>query len=66
MLVIPTKKPFGKHKVGDSFDLPEKQASVLISRGLLRAADESGSAEISVRTGLPKRQYRRRDLRAET
>lgn len=65
MLVTPIKKAFGKYKPGDSFSLPDKTASALILAGLLRMADEGESVEISARTGLPKRQYRRRDMRAE-
>lgn len=64
MLVTPVKKAMGKYKPGDAFDLPERKARVLISVGILRAADVD--AEISERTGLPKRQYRRRDMQAES
>lgn len=66
MLVTPTTKAFGKYKPGMSFTLPDKAANHLIRAGILRASDESNSVEVSPRTGLPKRQYRRRDLQAES
>jgi hypothetical protein len=63
MKVTPVNKKFGKYKPGDEFTLPDKVAKVLIHAGKL---SEVGTAEdISPRTGKPKRQYRRRDMRAE-
>jgi hypothetical protein len=64
MLVTPIKKSVGKHKPGDVFELPDKKAMLFIKIGILRAAEVG--AEISERTGLPKRQYRRRDMQAES
>lgn len=64
MLVTPKKKKIGIYKPGDVFELADKKARVLIQAGILVAASEG--AEISPRTGLPKRQYRRRDMTAET
>ena len=68
MLVTPIGKKFFKFFPGELFDLPEKTALKLISVGLIARAEEpeQSAAEISPRTGLPKRQYRRRDLRAES
>lgn len=68
MLVTPIGKKFFKFFPGELFDLPEKTALKLISVGLLARAEpaQEGDVEISQRTGLPKRQYRRRDLRAES
>jgi hypothetical protein len=72
MKVTPIGKNFFRHKVGTEFDFPDKPAHVLIRAGKLRevveqkvVADLEEAQEISPRTGLPKRQYRRRDMRAE-
>ena len=65
MLVVPIGKKFFKHHVGEVFELPEKAALKLIHAGLLARA-EGQDQEISPRTGLPKRQYRRRDLQAQS
>jgi hypothetical protein len=62
MKVTPLKKKFGKHAVGAEFDYPDKAAKVLISVGVLQAVE----ADISPRTGQPKRTYRRRDMQAES
>ncbi len=64
MQVTPVNKKFGKYKPGDEFALPEPAANKLIRAGLLRAVTAE-DAQISPRTGLPKRQYRRRDMQAE-
>ena len=72
MKVTPVEKKFGSYKPGDVFDLEDKAAAIMIRVGKLRCADMRAesveapeSPEISARTGKPKRQYRRRDLRAE-
>jgi hypothetical protein len=62
MLVTPMNKKIGKYKPGDSFDLKEKIARLLIAAGKVREAD----TDISPRTGRPKRTYRRRDMAAES
>ena len=66
MLVSSIKKSIGKHKPGEPFELPDKQAKVLIAAGIVRVFIEHEGAEVSPRTGLPKRQYRRRDMQAES
>jgi hypothetical protein len=63
MQVTPIGKKFGRYAPGDTFTLPDKAARALIIAGKLREA--SAQDGISPRTGLPKRQYRRRDMRAE-
>lgn len=73
MKVTPIGKNFFRHKVGTEFDFPDKPAHVLIRAGKLREVVEHAvvvdasveEQEISPRTGLPKRQYRRRDMLAE-
>jgi hypothetical protein len=64
MKVTPLNKKFGKHKPGDEFVLPDKTAKVLIAVGKLSAVADD--ADISPRTGRPKRVYRRRDMVAES
>lgn len=68
MKVTPVGKKFNQHKVGDIFEVPDKAAKVLIKLGKLREAEGTAtvSVEISPRTGQPKRQYNRRDMRAES
>lgn len=68
MKVTPVGRKFNQYKVGDVFDVPDKVAKVLIKLGKLREANEVPvvSVEISARTGQPKRQYNRRDMRAES
>lgn len=72
MNVTPIGKSFNKHKVGDVFSLPDKAARIFISRGQLRQVTQTtplkseSAVEISPRTGLPKREYKRRDMRAES
>lgn len=63
MLVSLVKGRLGKYGPGQQFELPEKQARALIRAGVLRVYE---STEVSPRTGLPKRQYRRRDMTAES
>jgi len=58
MKVTPVEKPFASYRPGEQFDLPEQVAIHLIGLGMLAAAD--GEQEPK-----PKRQYRRRDMRAE-
>lgn len=65
MLVVPIGKKFFKHPVGEVFELADRAALKLIEAGLLARA-QNQDAEISERTGLPKRQYRRRDLTAQS
>ena len=73
MKVTPTKKKFGKYSPGQVFEFPDKSAKVFIKIGTLRAVTEEAvivpepveEVEISPRTGLPKRTYRRRDMEAE-
>lgn len=71
MKVTPVKK-FGKYRVGEEFELPEKTARPFIKAGRIRAVIveaaievEATEVEISPRTGQPKRTYRRRDMQAE-
>lgn len=73
MQVTPVKKRFGTYKPGDVFELNDRLARTFIATGKLRRADDpvatveavEPEAEISPRTGKPKRQYRRRDMEAE-
>lgn len=68
MKVTPIGKNFNKHQVGEVFILPDKIALALIRLGKLREVMqqvESEPAEISARTGKPKRTYKRRDMQAE-
>lgn len=47
-------------------ELPDKVANELIRRGVARKPQTRElKAEISPRTGKPKRQYKRRDMQAE-
>ncbi len=64
MLVALVKGRLGKYGPGQQFELPDKQAQALIRAGVLRAATEE--AELSPRTGRPKRTYTRRDMQAES
>ena len=72
MKVTPKKK-FGKYLPGDVFEMSDKVARIYIHKGKLEAVKEAAivpevkepEVEISSRTGLPKRQYRRRDMEAE-
>lgn len=64
MQVTPLNKKFGKYKPGDKFVLPDKTAQALIRIGKLEAVP--ADADISPRTGRPKRIYRRRDMVAES
>ena len=75
MLVTPIEKKFGSIKPGDPWNLPDKVAGALILRRLVRKVEsteeiivpaEVDTPEISERTGKPKRQYRRRDMVAES
>ena len=59
MKVTPFKKKFGKHLPGEVFELPDKSAALLIRARILLAAEPESAAR-------PKRQYRRRDIQAET
>lgn len=71
MLVTPVKKKFGKYSPGESFEFPDRAAKIMIKVGKLAAyetralAPEVAAEEISERTGLPKRVYRRRDMTPE-
>lgn len=78
MKVTPVRKNFGKYKPGEVFDLKDRPAKLLIKVGKLEAYKAAEipeevtvkqsltvEPEISERTGLPKRQYRRRDMTAE-
>lgn len=53
MKVTPVKKKFGKYSPGESFDLPDKAAKVLIKVGKLRAVDE-GSQVYRTRVMQPQ------------
>jgi hypothetical protein len=77
MKVTPVKK-FGKYRVGEEFEMPEKAARPFIKAGRIMAVENkilgvtAGTDEgfgdepdISPRTGKPKRTYRRRDMQAE-
>lgn len=64
MQVTPLNKKFGKFKPGETFVLPDKAARVLIRIGKLSAVADA--ADVSPRTGKPKRVYRRRDMVAES
>jgi hypothetical protein len=64
MQVTPINKKFGKYKLGDKFTLPDGTARVLIMLGKVAAVPDD--ADISPRTGKPKRVYRRRDMVAES
>lgn len=72
MLVTPVKRNFNQHKLGSTFELPDKAARILIRAGKVAAAtlapevESSPEGEISPRTGRPKRQYNRRDMVAES
>lgn len=71
MRVTPVNRRFYRYEPGQEFDLPDKTARILIKVGKLREvttaalAAEPVSEELSPRTGLPKRVYRRRDMTAE-
>lgn len=58
-------------KNGRVADIDEPFATILVKAGAARfidrqlKAEAEESAEISPRTGKPKRQYRRRDMKAE-
>lgn len=58
-------------KSGRVADIAEPFATILVKSGAARFIDRQlkseaeESAEISPRTGRPKRQYRRRDMKAE-
>lgn len=58
MKVTPVDKPFGAYRPGEQFDLPEVVALHLIGLGMLAAVDGEQPPK-------QKRQYRRRDMRAE-
>lgn len=65
MRVIPVKKSFGRYRVGEVFELPDKTARAFILIGSLRAAEpttEDGAA--SERSS--RRTYRRRDMQPES
>lgn len=75
MKVTPLKK-FGKYLPGDAFEMSDKVARIYIKKGKLREYQTASvvpepvkvdepAVEISERTGLPKRVYRRRDMEAE-
>lgn len=67
MLVTPVGKKFGKYKPGDEFIFADGPARAFIRVGKLQeVTTREVVAEVSDRTGLPKRQYRRRDMRAES
>ena len=61
MKVAALKRKFGKHDVGVPFEMQDVIARALIKVGKVEAV----TAEISARTGQPKRQYQRRDMKAE-
>ena len=74
MQITPVKKKFGRYSPGEPFDLPDKAAKVLIKLGkvapyqiatIQAVQDKEEEIEVSPRTGLPKRQYQRRDMKAE-
>lgn len=76
MKVTPVKKKFGKYSPGDVFEFPSKAAKIYIKVGKLAEVTEEKvvvpepvspepEVEISERTGLPKRVYRRRDMESE-
>lgn len=76
MKVTPVRKKFGKYSPGDEFELPDKSARLFIKVGKLEQVIDQKvvvpepvkvdeDQEISPRTGLPKRTYRRRDMEAE-
>lgn len=52
---------------GKQKEVKEQLGNALVARHLAREirAEEEPAVEISPRTGQPKRQYRRRDMRAE-
>jgi hypothetical protein len=69
MKVTPIGKNFNQHKIGDVFEIPDKAALILIKIGKVQEvtqAMKTEDAEISPRTGQPKRAYRRRDMQAES
>lgn len=70
MLVTPKSKKFGKYNPGDRFSLPDAAANKLILAGLLTKVATASSLEEAVElspvTGKPKRQYRRRDMVAQS
>lgn len=61
MQVTPVKRPFGKHKPGEVFNLPDKTAKVLILIGRLQEVGDA-DAQPSSRT---RRTYQRRDMHPE-
>lgn len=69
MKVTPVKRKFGRYSPGEAFDLPDPVARVFVRKGKLAEYSEPETraleAEISLVTGKPKRQYRRRDMQAE-
>lgn len=66
MRVTPVNRRFNTYEPGQEFDLPDKSARILIRIGKLREVETKVlEPEISERTGLPKRQYRRRDMTPE-
>jgi hypothetical protein len=66
MKVTPVKKKFGSYQPGQEFEFPDKLARVLIRIGKLREVTAPApDVGISPRTGQPKRQYQRRDMKAQ-
>ena len=81
-LIATKPLPYGgvRYKAGEPFEATRKHARVLIAIGKAEKAPEAPnnpvlfesrpvepvSEGISPRTGLPKRQYRRRDIRPES
>jgi len=74
MKVTPVGKNFNQHKIGTEFEIHDKAARILIRIGKLREVtaavmpdeDSISDAEISPRTGKPKRTYQRRDMQAQS
>lgn len=52
MKVTPTKRKFGKYNPGDTFELKDKVARVLIKVGKLREADEPEEAPKGYQTRM--------------
>jgi hypothetical protein len=73
MKITPVGRKFGRYNPGEVFELPDRASKVLIKLGkvaeyqakVIEPEPAKVEEEISPRTGLPKRQYRRRDMTAE-
>jgi len=65
MRVTAVKKAFGKHRVGEVFDLPDKTARAFILIGSLRAVESLDPGEEAGPARPTRRTYRRRDMQPE-